>query len=290
MLLCTLHEFCHNYSMNNLAQAYLPHFVVMFIYLAVAADFWRGAKTMASEHSLKLHSTMIALGLAIHGWLLYLDIFGADFGSGFNLGFFNALSLIFWLTVLVYWLANLKHQLQSLQAFVLPPAALFALLPALTVTNHFIPESIQPIFMAHIGIALIAYSLFTFAALHALLMTIAERSLHNKPTLLKLPSFPPLMVMEGLLFRVITLGFVLLTITLISGMFFSEQLYGKPLEFTHKIVFSIASWIIYGWLLFGRYQYGWRGKKAINITLIGFVLLLLAYVGSKFILQVLLGR
>lgn len=276
--------------MNNLAQAYLPHFVVMFIYLAVAADFWRGAKTTASEHSLKLHTTMIALGLAIHGWLLYQDIFGGDFGSGFNLGFFNALSLIFWLTVLVYWLANLKHQLESLQAFVLPPAALFALLPALTSTNHFIPQANQPLFIAHIGIALLAYSLFTFAALHALLMTIAERSLHNKPTLIKLPSFPPLMVMEGLLFRVITLGFVLLTITLISGMFFSEQLYGKPLEFTHKIVFSIASWLIYGWLLFGRYQYGWRGKKAINITLIGFVLLLLAYVGSKFILQVLLHR
>ena len=290
MLLCTLREFCHNYSMNNLAQAYLPHFVVMFIYLAVAADFWLSAKSAASEHSLKLHSTMIALGLAIHGWLLYQDIFGGDFGSGFNLGFFNALSLIFWLTVLVYWLANLKHQLESLHAFVLPPAALFALLPALTSTNHFISQASQPLFIAHIGIALLAYSLFTFAALHALLMTIAERSLHNKPTLIKLPSFPPLMVMEGLLFRVITLGFVLLTITLISGMFFSEQLYGKPLEFTHKIVFSIASWLIYGWLLFGRYQYGWRGKKAINITLIGFVLLLLAYVGSKFILQVLLGR
>ena len=98
------------------------------------------------------------------------------------------------------------------------------------------------------------------------------------------------MVMEDLLFKVITTGFVLLTITLISGMFFSEQLYGKPLEFTHKIVFSIASWLIYGWLLFGRYQYGWRGRKAINLTLIGFVLLLLAYVVSKFILQVLLGR
>ncbi len=271
-------------------QNYLPHFVVVFIYLAVAVTFWRGAKTATSEQSLKLHSALIALGLAIHGWLLYQDIFGADFGSGLNLGFFNALSLIFWLTVLVYWFANLKHQLQSLQAFVLPPAALFALLPALTSTNHFIPQAAQPLFIAHIGIALLAYSLFTFAALHALLMTIAERSLHNKPTLIKLPSFPPLMVMESLLFRVITIGFVLLTFTLISGMLFSEEIFGKPMQFTHKVVFSFASWVIYGWLLFGRYQYGWRGKKAINLTLIGFVLLLLAYVGSKFILQVLLGR
>jgi len=146
------------------------------------------------------------------------------------------------------------------------------------------------LFVAHIGVALLAYSLFTFAALHALLMMFAERSLHNKPTVIKLPDFPPLLVMESLLFRVITVGFVLLTFTLISGMLFSEQIFGKPLTFTHKIVFSIAAWLIYGWLLFGRYQYGWRGRKAINLTLIGFVLLLLAYVVSKFILQVLLNK
>jgi ABC-type uncharacterized transport system permease subunit len=266
-------------------QNYLPYIVVAFIYLAVAFDFWRGAKS-ANAQSLKLHSAIIALGLLIHAWLLYQGIFA----EGFNLGFYNALSLIFWLTVLVYWLANLKNQLHSLQAFVLPPAAIFALLPAFAVSDHYLPEASQPLFIAHIGIALLAYSLFTFAALHALLMTIAERSLHNKPTLIKLPSFPPLMVMESLLFKVIKIGFVLLTFTLISGMLFSEQIFGKPMQYNHKTIFSIASWVIYSWLLFGRYQYGWRGKKAINLTLIGFVLLLLAYVGSKFILQVLLGR
>ncbi len=269
----------------------IPFLVVAFIYLAVAADFWRSAKATASEHSLKLHalklhSAMIALGLIIHGWLLYQDIFA----EGFNLGFYNALSAILWLTVLIYWIANLKHELQSLQAFVLPPAALFALLPAFEVSNYFLPDASQPLFIAHIAIALLAYSLFTFAALHALLMMFAERSLHNQPTAIKLPSFPPLLVMESLLFRVITIAFVLLTFTLISGMLFSEQIFGKPLQFTHKIVFSIAAWMIYGWLLYGRYQYGWRGRKAIKLTLIGFLMLLLAYVVSKFILQVLLHR
>jgi ABC-type uncharacterized transport system permease subunit len=261
-------------------QKMIPFLVVAFIYIAVAADFWRDAKSN-SEQSLKLHSAMIALGLLIHAWLLYQAIFA----GGFNLGFYNALSTIAWLTVLIYWLANLKHALHSLQAFVLPPAALFALLPAFEVSNHFLPEAVQPLFMAHIGIALLAYSLFTFAALHALLMLFAERTLHNKPSI-KLPSFPPLMVMESLLFRVIKIGFVLLTFTLISGMLFSEQIFGKPMQFNHKTVFSIASWIIYGWLLYGRYKHGWRGTKAINLTLIGFVLLVLAYVVSKFILQV----
>lgn len=272
--------------MNYTAQKIIPYLVVVFIYLAVAIDFWRGAKSADSRQQLKLHSTMVALGLVIHGWLLYQVIFA----NGFNLGFFNMLSAIAWLTVLIYWVADLKHQLTSLQAFVLPPAAIFALLPASNAANHMMPSSESPLFLAHIGIALLAYSLFTFATLHALLMTIAERTLHNKATLIKLPSFPPLMVMEGLLFKIIGLGFILLTITLISGMLFSEQIFGKPLQFNHKTIFSIASWFIYGGLLYGRFKYGWRGAKAIRWTLAGFVLLLLAYVGSKFILQVLLGR
>jgi ABC-type uncharacterized transport system permease subunit len=267
-------------------QHLIPFLIVTFIYLAVAADFWRDAKSASSKNALKLHSAMIALGLAIHAWLLYQGIFA----GGFNLGFYNALSAILWLTVLIYWLANLKHQLHSLQAFVLPPAALFALLPAFEVSNHFVQNANQPLFVAHIGVALLAYSLFTFAALHALLMMFAERSLHNKPSMIKLPGFPPLLVMEGLLFKVIAIGFVLLSLTLISGMLFSEEIFGNPLQFTHKIVFSIASWLIYGWLLYGRFKFGWRGRKAINLTLIGFVLLLLAYVVSKFILQVLLHR
>lgn len=262
-------------------QKIIPFLVVAIIYLAVATAFWRGGK-FSDAKSLKLHSALIALGLLIHGWLLYQGIFA----NGFNLGFYNAVSAIFWLTVLIYWLANLKHQLSSLQAFVLPLAALFALLPALEVSNHFVSDANLPLFMAHIGIAFVAYSLFTFAALHALLMLFAERSLHNKTTLIKLPSFPPLLVMESLLFRVIKIGFVLLTFTLISGMLFSEQIFGKPLQYNHKTVFSIASWLIYGWLLYGRYKHGWRGIKAIKLTLIGFVLLLLAYVVTKFILQV----
>lgn len=276
-------------------QTLIPYIAVAFIYLSVAADFWRhaystngkaGAIDRPNSQKLTLHSTMIALALLLHSWLLFNGLFG----TGFNLGFYNALSAIFWLTVLIYWLSDLKHELYSLQAFVLPPAALFALLPAFTTQNHYLPTSEAPVFLLHIGIAILAYSLFTFAALHAALMAIAERSLHNKPTFIKLPSFPPLMIMETLLFRIITLGFILLTVTLVSGMLFSEQIFGKPMQFTHKIVFSIASWIIYGSLLYGRYKHGWRGLKAIRWTLAGFVLLLLAYVGSKFVLEVLLHR
>ena len=114
-------------------QNLIPYLIVFFIYLAVAIDFWRVAKL--PEKNLKLHTAMIALGLALHGWLLFQDVFAV---AGVNLGFFLALSAILWLTVLIYWLVNLKHPLYSLQAFVLPPAAVFALLPALSTQNHFL--------------------------------------------------------------------------------------------------------------------------------------------------------
>ena len=267
-------------------QKLIPYLVVVFIYLAVAADFWRAPKSSEKMTYLKLHSTMIALGLLVHGWLLHQNIFA----DGFNLGFYESVSAILWLTVLIYWITDRDHQLHSLQAFVLPPAALFALLPAFFSSHHFLPDAHNSLFIAHVWIAMIAYSLFTFAALHAVLMAIAERSLHHKSTFISLPSFPPLMVMESLLFKIIGLGFALLTITLISGMWFSEEIFQRALDFNHKTIFSIASWFIYAALLFGRYQYGWRGLKAIRWTLIGFVVLLLAYVGSKFVSQILLGR
>jgi len=276
----------HNYVMAYIVQKFIPYLAVVFIYLTVATNFWRGDISASRAPYLKFHTVVIALGLTIHAWLLYQVIFA----NGFNLGFFNVLSVISWLTVLIYGLTNLKHNLAGLQAFVLPPAAIFALLPASYVANDMITIAESPLFLAHIAIALLAYSLFTFATLHALIMTIAERSLHKKTTFIKLPSFPPLMVMEKLLFRIIGMGFILLTVTLISGILFSEEIFGKPMQLNHKSVFSIASWLIYGALLFGRYQYGWRGFKAIRWTIAGFVLLLLAYVGSKFILQVILGR
>ncbi|MDO8962552.1 MAG: cytochrome c biogenesis protein CcsA [Methylophilus sp.] len=269
----------------------IPYLVVAFIYAAVAVDFWRSAKLELSSSeansSLSLHRTMIALGLMLHGYLLYRDIFAI---GGFNLGFYYALSAILWLTMLIYWLADFKHELHSLQAFVLPPAALFVLLPAFAIKNYYLPTAEAGLFMTHIAIAILAYSLFTFAALHALLMAVAERTLHKQPTFIKLPSFPPLIVMDSLLFKVITAGFVLLTITLISGMLFSEQIFGKPLQGNHKTIFSIASWCIYAWLLVGRYRYGWRGKTAVRWTLFGFLLLLLAYIGSRFVLHILLGK
>ena len=100
-------------------------------------------------------------------------------------------------------------------------------------------------------------------------------------------ALPPMETMESLMFLMIFSGFSLLTLTLVSGVLFSEAVFGKPLQFTHHTVLSIAAWFVFGILLLGHWKLGWRGRTAIPWTLLGFVLLVLAYFGSKFVFEVL---
>jgi ABC-type uncharacterized transport system permease subunit len=211
--------------------------------------------------------------------------------DGIKLGVGHAISAIAWLTVLVYWLGSLRNNLECLQGFVLPFAALSLAAPLLFPTTHTLLHTEQTLFKVHLSIATLAYSLFTIAAMHALLMAVAERHLHHSRSLSTLMQrLPPLLTMEHLLFRILWAGFALLTLTLLSGMLFSEELFGKALQLSHKTVFALISWGIYAALLGGRLRYGWRGRTAIRWTLSGFAALLLAYIGSKFVLEIILGR
>ncbi len=261
---------------------FLPYLLAVLIYLAVATFYWR--RTSVSP---LWSQAAIGVALAIHGWLFHGSLLTPE---GLNLGLTNALSAIFWLTALIYWGTNFRHDLHRLQAFVLPPAALALLLQWALPEHHPVTYAAEPMFRLHLFIAFAAYSLLTFAALHALLMAWAERTLHRKPTLIRLPDFPPLIGMERLLFQMVGVGFVLLTLTLISGIVFSEQLFHQAFRFNHKTVFTFISWLMFATLLAGRWKYGWRGRIAVRWTLSGFGVLLLAYVGSKFVLEFLLGR
>ena len=144
----------------------------------------------------------------------------------------------------------------------------------------------------------LAYGSLTIAAFQAVLMAMQESRLHALTVpathrswfLGAIDRLPPLLTMERLLFRMITIGFVLLTLTMLSGIFFSEQVFGKPFRFEHKTVFTLLSWLLFGALLTGRHWRGWRGKTALTFVLTGFGTLLLAYVGSRFIMEVVLHR
>jgi ABC-type uncharacterized transport system permease subunit len=101
---------------------------------------------------------------------------------------------------------------------------------------------------------------------------------------------PPLLTLETILFKLIGAGFILLTLAVGSGILFSEEVFGKAMSFSHKTLFAILSWLVFGALLAGRMIWGWRGRLAVRWTITGFVMLLLAYVGSKFVLEILLHR
>jgi len=231
----------------------------------------------------------LGIALVLHGTTVGIELFPPD-ATGMRFGFSVALSMMTWLAVTFYWIESFYARMEGLQMLGLPLAAACGLLPWLFPGQHLVANAASPAFRLHFLMAMLAYSLFTLAALHAILMTVTEKRLHRGRLTPLFAGMPPLLTMESLLFRLIHVAFALLTLTLVSGIFFSEQIFGKPLPVNHKTVFALLSWLIFGALLFGRHRYGWRGRMALRWTLTGFVVLLLAYVGSRFVLEVVLER
>jgi ABC-type uncharacterized transport system permease subunit len=265
---------------------------VVALYLIVA---WREWSTLSSsaERLPAWPSGVLVIAFVLHGVLLWQAIIGPE---QFHFGFAYALSATLWLTVLIVWAESYFSASRGLLLLVLPLAAVASGLPVLFPGAVLGPATASLVFRLHLVLAILAYSLLTIAAMQALLMATMDRRLHGdilgeRNALSRfLDRLPPLLAMETVLFRLITAGFVLLTATLVSGVFFSEQVFGRPLRFDHKTVFTIAAWLVFGGLLTGRVFFGWRGRTALRWTLIGFVMLMLAYVGSRFVVEVLLGR
>jgi ABC-type uncharacterized transport system permease subunit len=263
------------------------------LYAGLAFHVWRtrwspaGAAPGAEGAFNVMEHYAVLVPLGLHSVLLARSVFAPD---GLYLGVGNAVSAILWLTVLIYWLGNFFYRLDGLQSLVLPVAAVAAFVPAVFPSLKPLPNTELLAFKIHLLIAMAAYSLFTIASLHVLLMALLERRLHDGTLPQALRGLPPLLAMETVLFRIIWAGFILLTLTLASGVVFSEELIGRAAKLNHKTVFGVLSWIVFALLLGGRFVYGWRGRVAVRWTLAGFLMLVLAYIGSKFVLEVILGR
>lgn len=275
------------------------HVVASALYAALALHFWNtrwrnhpaaaAAPSPAPSPASGLRPwerAAILVPIAVHGALLYSDLFARD---ELRFGFAHALSAMLWLAVLFYWLESFLYDLDALQPPVLALAAFCVPLPALFPGRIGAAYAASFEFRLHLVLAMLAYSLFTIALLHALLMAVVERRLHRKQGG-QAGALPPLLTLERLLFRLVGAAFVLLTVTLATGFAFSESLFGRAMRFDHKTVFGVLSWLTFGLLLAGRQLYGWRGRTALRWTLSGFVLLFLAYIGSRFVLEVILGR
>lgn len=241
---------------------------------------------------------IIAGGTAV-AWLLHGAALASDMlvPGALRLGFAIILSATLWISVGAYWLENRNFALDGLRVLMLPVAAVAALLPIIFPGSLVPMEGKSPLFSWHVAIAILAYSTLTIAAFHAVLMALQESKLHAHASApatgwmaIAIERLPALLTMEKLLFRLIAFGFLLLTLTVVSGVLFSEQIFGKPVKWDHKTVFTLLSWVLFGMLLAGRRWRGWRGKTALSFTLSGFATLFLAYVGSRFVLEVVLHR
>lgn len=250
-------------------------------------------------------SLIIVLGWAIHGTVLWMEMSSP---TGIRLGFAMMLSSALWISVLAYWLENWRLPLDGLRFLVLPIAALVVVLP-LFFPGQLISITDKSIwFPGHIAIALFAYSTLTIAAFHAVLMALQETHLRGhggygwyggylgaflgRSKLLgsTLERLPALLMMERILFRLVFIGFVFLSLTMLSGVIFSEAIFGAAFKWDHKTFFTLLSWLLFAVLLAGRKWRGWRGKTALRLTLSGFTTLFFAYVGTRFVLEVILHR
>jgi ABC-type uncharacterized transport system permease subunit len=277
----------------------LLYFSTAACWILVSALAWRAGRRPAlaaaaaippgaSRADVRPENFLVPVGLVLHAMLIHQRVVTPE---GLDLGVANAISMLVWLTLVIYWVAGLAFPgLAGILGLMAPLGVLALLLQAAIPTHHFVNYGGDALFALHVGIAMLAYSLFTVATVHALVMLAEERWLHRGALPPFLDSLPPLLEMEALLFRILLAAFTLLTLTLVSGVFFSEQVFQKPFRANHKTIFAFISWLIFGGLLAGNYFRGWRGRTAVRWTLAGFAALLLAYIGSKVVLEIILQR
>lgn len=237
----------------------------------------------ASERTLALLCALLAV--FCHTELLRQSVFTP---AGMNLGLFNAASLFGWQISLVLILIAARLPVENLGILLFPFAALVASLGVAFTDASYAIHPYDGWLDAHILLSVLSYSLLAMAVTQSLLVFLQDRLLRRHQPGGWMRALPPLQTMEELLFQMLGLGFLLLSLALLSGLMFVHNLFGQHLA--HKMILSLIAWLIFGMLLWGHWRHGWRGKLAVRWTLSGGFALTLAYFGSKFVLELLLGR
>jgi len=260
---------------------------------------------LRKRESIQLQITIFIL-LILHGFVCFQDIVTQE---GIVFGFAQALSLMAWVGVALYWIEGWYFNLRGMMPMIISIAMFSSFLPTIYQGAVLSTEAvISHGFILHFITSNMAVGVLFLSAIQAILIGWQEKNLRaqNKdrsPDKLNfsnvlllgqkkalLEQLPPLVTMEKVLFNMISIGYVLLTIAVFSGVFFSQELFGKPLIFDHKTIFSILSWMLFGWILFVHWKHGLRGSQALKWIIGSFATLLLSYVGSRFVLEVILQR
>ncbi|QAX82246.1 cytochrome C assembly family protein [Candidatus Pseudomonas adelgestsugas] len=260
----------------------LSSFAAAILY--TAATFYQGANLAQGNKADK--NVLIGLGvvaLLAHAMSLFTHLITP---AGLGLDFFNAASLIAAAVIALTMLACYCIPVENLLVLLFPLGMLTVLLAQLTPTGTVQMVNEKPGILAHILLSILAYGVFTIAVFQALLLLLQDYQLKNKHPSRLIKNFPPLQTMESLLFQFLLVGWSLLSLSLISGWLFVENLFAQHLM--HKTMLACLAWAVFSVLLWGRNRLGWRGHKAIRWTLAGFCLLMLAYFGSKLVREYIL--
>ena len=253
--------------------------IVVAIAYAVTAVF---ARAMSAVQAYRL----LVLAWLLHGVLIVRSLLV----DPLHFGFAQALSVTIWLVLTVY-IAEIRLIPGMPTRWALGGFGSAVVILALIYPGPQLPATSSPWLPVHWALGLSAYGLFAAAVAHGWLLAHTERRLRSAAGSTA-PGLP-LLKLERIMFRLVTAGFVLLTLTVVAGIVFSEQLYGAATggwRWDHTHVFTLLSWLIFATLLLGRWRFGWRGRRAVHMLYTGAALLLLGYAGSRFVLEVLLGR
>lgn len=274
------------------------HSLAALAYLLLSLSIWRPIvqqKTInqtGSVRSVCLFATLVLHGIAVHWAIVHADHIRLNWSLG--------LSITIWLGMIVFWIESRLNKIDGLLLLLLPIASVICLLAALfpSGSQSLIIPSQTHLFKIHFLISLFAYSLIAIAAIQAFLMTAMDQYLHKPVNFQENPSLttrileaqPPLMQQERILFKLIWIGFGVLSLSIITGIMVSLNKTGQFLPIDHKTIFTLLSWLVFSILLVGRSLWGWRGRLALRWTLTGFALLMLAYTGTRFIFDVVMNK
>lgn len=232
----------------------------------------------------RLCLALLAIAVAAHAAGLWPSTVTAE---GLNFSVFNAGSLVAWCIALAIFVLLIKTRpVESLAVAVLPLVAAAVVVELAFPDSRDVISHVPAGLRLHIALAIVAYSLFAIATLQAFFLAFADRKLRRHQPVLHF--LPPLPAMETVMFQLTLMAFVLLTVSLVLGAIYTADISAQHL--THKIVFSLLAWGVFATLVAGRWHFGWRGRHAIRYVTAGFVLLALAFFGTKIVLELILNR
>jgi ABC-type uncharacterized transport system permease subunit len=263
----------------------LGGFLVILLYLVAAAAALHSARREAPRPAFYEPALYLAAAaIAAHGsWLAdTLEPVG-----GLSLGLADSASLMGLAVGAGGLLAMFAPRFRAIAATCLGLAALLAAGTGSLPPQQEIAASGWPL-AAHVVLAMGSAGMFAIAAVLVVMLALQDAALRNGRTSGWLATLPPVESLERALFSVIAIGTAALTVAILAGLLFVTDLFAQHL--VHKTVLALAAWAIFACLLFGRWRFGWRGRKAARYTIAGFVVLAIAYFGSKFVLEILLGR